>query len=150
MNRWQKWKRFLKLHLLRMFRSADGAHRIALGFALGVTIHFAPTFGFGPAIAVGISNVFRANPVAGFAGWLATSWAWPLLFLLNYYIGDWLLGTDFEPHAIVQEKAVELGASFFLGMVVNEIFAGTLSYLICYWLVCRHRETVIRWIRKYL
>ncbi|WP_319638081.1 DUF2062 domain-containing protein [Cytobacillus luteolus] len=151
------WKRKIKLMLLKLFRLRDNAHSVAIGFTVGLLLNFIPTFGIGPLASAALPKLFRGNSVAGLIGGILLVWAFPLLFYLNIVTGDILFPIKIEEIAIehgieeteeVIEAGITIGKAFIVGMIVNMLIAGLLSYITVYLIFKRSRRKVLLLIYK--
>lgn len=151
------WRRKIKLMLLKLFRLRDNAHSVAIGFTVGILLNFIPTFGIGPLASAALPKLFRGNSVAGLIGGVLLVWAFPLLFYLNIVTGDILFPIKIEEIAIehgieeteeVIEAGITIGKAFIVGMIVNMLIAGLLSYITVYFIFKRSRRKVLLLIYK--
>ncbi|MDQ0338211.1 uncharacterized protein (DUF2062 family) [Caldalkalibacillus uzonensis] len=138
-----------------MLRIKDKAHKIALGFTLGLLINFVPTFGFGPLVSVAFARLFRGNAVAGLLGGISLIWVFPLLMYFNFAVGHALLPIevdelveDIEGAGEALEAGVELGRAFFVGMLLNMLMTGIILYATLYVLLTRFRRAMLQHIRR--
>lgn len=152
------YRRRLKFYLLKLFRLHDSPKAVAGGIAWGAFVHFYPTFGFGPLIAVGMARLFGANMVAATVGWAVFMPLFPLFFYLNFLVGDMLTGVPTENiwYAIQGMSSLRLkdilllGKAFTLGFLVN----GLLEVILLWWggyvLFKRYRREALSLIRRVL
>lgn len=86
--------------LQKLFSLKDTPHAIAGGVAIGMFMGFTPLFGVKTLLAVGLSYLFRFNPIAAV---IAVSLhdvvtpLWPVMLRVEYDIGYWLLH---HPHVL--------------------------------------------------
>ena len=103
----------------------DTPGRVAGGFAIGVFVGVAPTFGVGLLLAGFLSALLRCNVAAAVVG--SATGAPPLIFLVwiaSAWIGAGIFGLDFAP-LYVQFKAGAVwhaGKDVFLAYLVGNIF----------------------------
>lgn len=151
----KKFERRFKFLLISLLRIHDKSHSIALGFCLGTLINFVPSFGFGPVISVAFARLFRGNSVAGFLGGVSLIWAFPILFYLNFIVGQALLPAELTE--IVEEikdtgDAIEaglhLGKAFFIGMVVNMVVAGVTIYFAILTVLTKYRKRLLKYVYR--
>ncbi len=151
------WKRKIKFMLLKLFRLRDNAHSVAIGFTVGLLLNFIPTFGVGPLASAALPKLFRGNSVAGLVGGILLIWAFPLLFYLNIVTGHILFPIEIEEIIIEQgieeteeviEVGITIGKAFIVGMIVNMLVAGLLSYITVYFIFKRSRRKVLLLIYK--
>lgn len=151
----KKLERRFKFLLISLFRIHDNFKSIALGFSLGSLINFVPSFGFGPVISVAFAKLFRGNAVAGFLGGVSLIWTFPILFYLNYIVGQALLPVelteiveDIEDAGNAIEAGLHLGKSFFVGMAVNMVVAGVVVYFVVLTVITRYRKRLLKYIYR--
>jgi uncharacterized protein (DUF2062 family) len=150
----KKLKRSFKFLLIKLLRIKDKAHSVAIGFTMGLLINFVPSFGFGPVISVAIARIARGNTVAGFLGGISLIWAFPFLFYLNVLVGNLILPFDVAEIVSVNEEnpAIEvglhLGKAFFIGMFINIIIFGIVSYFSMLFIVTKYRKRILSYIYR--
>jgi uncharacterized protein (DUF2062 family) len=92
------WKQIKDFFVHRVLRVDDTPHRIALGVAIGIFVTWTPTVGFQMALAVMLAWLLRANKLVGVPFvWISNPLTLAPIFLPNYYIGRWILGSDVPP-----------------------------------------------------
>lgn len=158
-----KQLRKLKYLFIRLWRLKDRTHYIALGFTIGLIINFMPTFGIGPFLSTVGAKLFKGNSVAGFIGGIAFIWAFPILFYLNIIVGEALLPIKIETKIdiIVDEievvfsepvevlvASLKIGKVFFIGMVVNMLLFGIVTYTLSYFIFKKYRIDTLKFIYK--
>ncbi|KAB7708600.1 DUF2062 domain-containing protein [Bacillus aerolatus] len=160
----KKWIRRLKYMLLKFFRIRGSAHSISIGFTLGASINFVPSFGIGLIISVAFAKLFRGNSIAAFIGGISLVWFFPFLFYLNMVTGEFIY-----PHDIgeVIENAVEdaavlndpvmtglsIGRTFLIGMIINMLLFIFSLYPAIYILFKRYQKRILhfiyeKWVKK--
>ncbi|WHY01127.1 DUF2062 domain-containing protein [Neobacillus sp. DY30] len=156
-----KITRRIKYNLVRLFRLKSSPHQVALGLTMGLIPSWIPTFGLGPVLSVGLAKLVRANTVSAIVGGIIGTPIWPLLFLLNYKVGSFILDrkTMFDKleeveyiNAIYHTFAgiVGLHSSGFLfvtGAVINILISSILIYLIVYFIFKKYRVKILNKIR---
>lgn len=89
----------------------DTPHRIALGVGIGLFITWLPVIGFQMLLIVAFSILLRANKVVGVPfAWItnpATLW----IYIPNYFLGCWLLGSSYEPGVLWEGLMCAFGPS---------------------------------------
>jgi hypothetical protein len=127
------WRRlFDRLVLLN-----DSPERVAGGFAIGVFIGVAPTFGLGLILAGFLSALFRCNVAAAIVG--SASGAPPMIFgiwILSAWIGALVFGLD--PAALyaqfragsVWHAGGEVFKAYLVGNVFVTVAATALGYVV--------------------
>ena len=146
-------RRGTKSMVLRVFRVKDASERVARGFALGMVINFIPSFGFGVLISGFVARLFGGNVIAGLAGGASLTFFWPFLFYLNLRMGSLFARPDVEVQDVVEinEKSMDAlmwGKSFIVGMSVNIVLAGLLTYIAVFFLHARLRPAALAWFRR--
>ena len=115
------WKRFYgQLVLLN-----DTPERIAGGFAIGVFIGVAPTFGLGLLLSAGLARLFKCNMAAGVVGSMAGAPpVIPLIWLASAWVGAHVLGLDWQVlYSHIQGKNLLVaGREIFVAYLVGNIF----------------------------
>lgn len=139
--------RTLFLFLIRKDRSA---HRIALGFAIGLFSAISPFLGLHTAMVLVFAFLFRANKVVAFAvGWFNNPVTMIPIYLPCYALGVWMLPKYQADWAHVRgflhhanwDSLLVLGKSilipFFIGSMTVALVSGVASYFIVRFLVER-------------
>jgi uncharacterized protein (DUF2062 family) len=92
------WKRLKDSFVHRVLHVDDTPHRIALGVAIGIFVTWTPTVGLQMVLAVMLAWLCRANKLVGVPFvWISNPLTLAPIFLPNYYIGRWILGSDVPP-----------------------------------------------------
>jgi len=135
-------KKITNFIVAKLFKINDSAQKIALGVGLGVFSGLIP--GTGPAAALFLAFVFRANRAAALLGSILTNtWLSLVTFILAVKLGSVVLGRHWQE---VYQKAQGLirnfhWGSFFklsfldvalpliMGYLIIGIFLGLISYL---------------------
>ncbi|MEL3959988.1 DUF2062 domain-containing protein [Lysinibacillus endophyticus] len=153
--------RRIKYYLIRLFRLRSSPHQIALGLSMGFIPNWIPTFGLGPVLSIGLAKLVRANPVSAFVGGVIGTPLWPILFVLNYMVGGFLL--DREPKIDTLEeveygtaidhtlsgffKSHSSGLLFLTGAIVNILISSILIYFMTFFLFKKYRVTILNKLR---
>ena len=89
-------KRPARYLYLKLVRTDDTPHSIALGMALGIFIAVFPTFGLGLILAVIFAQLIRANKAAALLGTAAfgAGFLSPFYWGASIYIGNLMLRMD--------------------------------------------------------
>ena len=154
-------KRKIKYYLLRLFRLNASPHQIAAGFTMGFIPNWFPTFGLGPALSVGLAKLVRVNIFSAIVGAVLGTPLWPLLFLLNYKMGSFILNRnthideiedieyiDALEHIPDSVNSIYSNSYIFLtGAVINIFISSILIYLIIYFLFKEYRVRILCKIR---
>jgi uncharacterized protein (DUF2062 family) len=148
--------RRFKFLLIKLFRLKDNAHKISLGFTVGFLINFIPSFGVGPLISAAGAKLFKGNPLAGFIGGVSLIWLFPFMFYLNVIVGNTLFpygifpsAAGMVPHGVPLGSSLHVGAAFLLGMLVNILFFGMVSYFLIFSIVQKYRSNCLTAIKKW-
>lgn len=136
-------KKIINYIFKKLFKINDSAQKIALGVAIGVFAGLIP--GTGPAAAVFMALIFKANRAAALLGSLLTNtWLSVITFVLAIKIGSVILKLNWQQ---VQQKTQVLRSDFswakffklsFLdvllpvvtGYIIIGLILGALSYLV--------------------
>jgi uncharacterized protein (DUF2062 family) len=95
-NRYIRTTRDFLVH--RVLHADDTPHRIALGMAIGVFIAWTPTVGFQMALVVALAWLLDANRVVGIpVVWVSNPVTFAPIYLPNYYVGRWIVGSRVPP-----------------------------------------------------
>ncbi len=148
------WRRRLRYYLLRFLRLKDMPGKAALGFAVGACVNLYPAFGISVGVAVFLAGLVRANLVAGLLGNLTVKPLWPVMFYLNLWVGNKLVGhgeanlTQTLGGLLKMEWQAYMlvGKAFFLGAAVNSLVLGTILFLVVYRIFCCYRRQMIRFV----
>ncbi|MGM7636502.1 DUF2062 domain-containing protein [Bacillus sp. Hm123] len=152
-------QRRLKYLLLKFFRLKGSAHSISIGFTLGASINFIPSFGIGVLISVAIAKLCRGNPIAGFLGGISLMWVFPVLFYLNVLTGRFIfpnnLGEAINKAVLDQSilTSLSLGRTFIIGMLINIILFICLLYPPIYLICKRYQKRIrqyiyVKWVKR--
>ncbi|MDD5116042.1 MAG: DUF2062 domain-containing protein [Candidatus Omnitrophica bacterium] len=127
----------------KLFKINDSPRKIALGVGLGVFSGFFPATG--PAAALFLAFVFRANRAAALLGSIITnSWLSIVTFVFAVKVGSMLMGRpwqevhrqarelihNFQWNNFMKISFLELILPVVAGYLVIALFLGLLSYLV--------------------
>ncbi|MDD5725362.1 MAG: DUF2062 domain-containing protein [Candidatus Omnitrophica bacterium] len=127
----------------KLIKINDTPQKISLGVALGVFAGFLP--GTGPAAALFLAFIFKANRAAAFLGGLLTNtWLSIITFVLAIKVGSVILNTDwrnvqYQVRSLFHDftwanlfklSVIEVILPVALGYLIIGIFLGTVSYFI--------------------
>lgn len=151
---WWKLERGLLYQAIRLTRLRGASERVARGFAVGLVVHFFPTFGFGVLISGSLARLAGGNFVAGLVAGAILGFAWPLLFLLNLWTGSFFFQPPVQVTELEQvtEKTMRLllwGQTFTAGAVVNSLVVGGMVYLLLRLLYEETRPAALRYFRRH-
>lgn len=140
-----KYRRWLRLKMLKLMRLREDPKVIARGIALGVGVDFLPTFGFGVVFAYLFATIGRANRVAAVVTSLALKCFIVPFYLANIIVGRFFLGQPVE-NAMVTTKISfsfqgikSISGAFFLGSIINTLVASVVIYFVSHTLIVKHR-----------
>lgn len=97
-NIFRRCWQFLASLVRRLLDLKDKPHAIAGGVAIGMFIGFTPLFGIKTLLCLGLALALRCNPIAAVVAVSlhdVVTPIWPVLLLLEYQIGFWVLSS---PH----------------------------------------------------
>jgi uncharacterized protein (DUF2062 family) len=151
---WHRCKRCALYNVVRLFRIRSATEKVARGFAVGLMVNFAPTFGFGVVISGFLARFVGGSAVAGFIGGAMLAFAWPLLFLLNVKMGAHFIQPSMAVNELedVTEKTVNAlvwGQTFMVGAILNSILVGGTAYLLIRWFYSRIRPRALEYFRRH-
>lgn len=148
---WRKWQRKIKCNLILFLRLKGNNHKIALGYALGASVNFYPTFGFGVPAAGAIAAIFRANVAAGLLGDLTFKLLWPGFFILNMKVGRLILGSwrtrhvpNLNIHHLTPKYFLVIGKVFMTGALFNTLILSVILYFTVYIIFKKYRLSLLR------
>jgi len=142
-NSENRFKRFLKLLYLKLFRIHDSPQKIALGFGVGVASGILP--GTGPIVSLFLAFIFRINRAAALIGCLTTNtWLSFSTFILAIRLGSGILGIDGQQlkqewEALLEEfrwlnlfelSVLKIALPVFIGYLFIAVLLGLLAYII--------------------
>jgi hypothetical protein len=151
---WLRFERGVLFNAIRFTRIRGASEKVARGFAVGLMVNFFPTFGLGVLISGFCARLLGGNLVAGMVGGALLGFSWPLLFLLNIWVG----GLFYRPPVILDEladvtektmSALVWGRTFTVGAVLNSLVVGALAYLVLRLLYEKTRPAALAWFRRH-
>lgn len=170
--------RKLKYAIIRLLRLKNAARQIALGLVLGFFPCWFPTFGLGAFLSVMLAKLVRGNILAALLSAAVGSILWPLLFYLNYAVGEKLMrrfDETIEPSPVsfespsdffdldFAEEMVEIdyvepieqinswsdiGIQFAVGAAANSILFSFAGYFIFRFSLNRFRKPLLSLMRR--
>lgn len=135
-----------------MLRQKSGSHSIALGFSLGFIPNLFPTFGLGPFISVAIARIVRVNTISALLGGTIGTWLWPVLFYVNYLVGEAIVNPDVQLDKMddsiqhIAEGMEGIGVAFLIGAGINSAVISVVLYFIAFSLMSRYRYRILQWV----
>lgn len=159
--------RRLKYYCLRMIRTNNGNHSVAIGLTLGFFPCWFPTFGIGMVASVALSRVFKGSIPAAVLSAILGSFTWPVLFFLNYKVGSVIRSLFYSGHVEFEEVILSpppvsnyeetfeglqrlgnIGTDFLVGSVTNSILFSLLGYGAVLLLLHRYRHFLLSKLRS--
>jgi uncharacterized protein len=139
----------LRRHLKQVLHLEESPHRIALSFAIGVFIAFAPHYLFHTASVILVAWAFRLNYLAMLVGSLINN-PWTLIPILaaSLYTGLIILGESLQVsldwNALTPTDLFEMIGPYLLPFIVGAstlaILGGLAAYPIMRWTVTKYRK----------
>lgn len=130
----------------RIVRMNGSPGQVAGGFAIGVFLGIAPSFGFGAVLAAALSSLFRANMMAALLGSVTgIPFVAPFIWLASSWLGGLILGVDWQAlyekvrTAGVLKAGPEALYAFALGNLILTVVGTALSYFVVRRLVVSYR-----------
>ena len=145
------FKKIVNFIFAKFFRINDSPEKIALGVGLGVFSGLLP--GTGPAAALFLAFVFRANRAAALLGSILTNtWLSLVTFILAIKLGSVILKSDWQEvyqhaqgliHNFAWAKFFKLSfvkvfLPVIIGYIIMGLFLGMVSYLIALIIIRRN------------
>lgn len=96
---WPKmgWERLVSYYRHRVGRLQGTPYMIAAGFASGAAVSFTPLMGFHFILAILLAFIIRGSLLAAMFGTaLGNPWTFPLIWLLIYKLGHFIIGENPE------------------------------------------------------
>jgi uncharacterized protein (DUF2062 family) len=143
--------------IYRVLHIDDTPHRIALGVAIGMFVTWTPTVGFQMLLVLALSWLLGANKLVGVPFvWISNPATFVPIFLPNYYLGRWVLGSNTEAPDFV--KAMTISRSWletvqnwwaatwqvfwplWVGSIIIGLVLGIVSYGLIYYAVVEYRK----------
>lgn len=156
----KKLTRRCKYMLLKFFRIRSSAHSISIGFALGASINFVPSFGMGLLMSIAFARIFKGNTVAAFLGGVSLVGVFPFLFYLNLKTGQFIyppeIGEAIKDAASWHETVTagfSVGRTFTIGMLINMVLFIFSLYPAIYLLFKHYQKQMLRllyvkWVKR--
>jgi uncharacterized protein (DUF2062 family) len=144
------FKKIISFLFVKLFKINDSAQKIALGVGLGVFSGLIP--GSGPAAALFLAFVFRANRAAALLGSILTNtWLSVVTFILAIRIGSILLNRhgqevyqkaqglihDFHWVSFFKLSFLDVALPVIIGYFILGLFLGLISYLVVFLIIRR-------------
>ncbi len=149
--------RWVRYHYLRLVRLNDSPEKVALGFAIGVTVGIFPTFGLGIVIVIFLAWLTKINKASAIIGTLLMNpWTSPFFWALSFFTGSLMLGNSIKDTAFLFKSLkthtdlweAVLGKRLILPYIIGNItvtaVSATASYLLVYYLVKAYKNAKIK------
>ncbi|MEB3281149.1 MAG: DUF2062 domain-containing protein [Lyngbya sp.] len=130
-----RWLRRLYRRVMAMKGTPE---YLARGLAVGVFAGCFPFFGFQILIAISLAVLFRGHKLLAVAGtWVSNPLTYVPIFLFNYKIGRWLLGSQeplFEDWGSLHsmDDILSVGAEFAVSLLFGCFVIGIISAVFTY------------------
>jgi len=134
--------RLVKIQGKRLLTLRGDRRVIARGIAVGLAMNFIPTIGLGMPVVYWVARIVRGHRVAAIVSTMSIKAIFPLLYILNYIVGEILL----EGHLVYTldwHIAIKAGASCFLGSAINFVVVYILSYYYFLWLLRKQQAKAL-------
>jgi len=144
------FKKIIDFVFAKFFRINDSAEKIALGVGLGVFSGLIP--GTGPAAAIFLAFIFRANRAAALLSSILTNtWLSLVTFILAIKLGSVILRADWQEvyqnaHGLIHNfgwvkffklSFVKVLMPVIIGYAVIGLFLGIIGYLVTFLIIRR-------------
>ena len=144
------FKKIINFLFAKLFKINDSAQKIALGVGLGVFAGLMP--GTGPAAALFLAFVFRANRAAALLGGILTNtWLSVVTFILAIKIGSIVLSRhwqevyqktqnlfrDFRWDSFIKFSFLDVALPVIIGYLIIGLLLGLVSYLAVFLIIRR-------------
>lgn len=147
-------KRKIKYYIIRLLRLKTDAKDIAFGLTLGFFPNWFPTFGTGPIISVALAKLFKTNILSALIGGISGALLWPILFVINYKTGNYILDfsssitdineAEIEAVSLFYYKTKEIGFVFLSGAIINSIIFSFIIYFTSYVVFKKYRYLTLK------
>jgi hypothetical protein len=135
------WNRKLRLLSLRLLRLRAQPDEVAGGMSIGVFIGFTPTVPLHTVLAVAVALLLRKSKLAAALGcWIANPFVLPLIYVLDYRLGQVILGVErpfLEFPELSGSNLLDLGWEIGLPLFTGGMVLGLLSIPPSYFLTKR-------------
>ena len=142
------WKRKLRYLYLRIIRLRSTTPAIARGLAMGVFAGLFPFFGAQTLLGVLLAILVRGNKITAAVGtWISNPLTYIPIYLFNFKVGQFLLGThylstdiDWTSSTEILEAGKTFIATVLLGCTVVGAIVAINAYFIGLWLIPKLRN----------
>ncbi len=130
--------RSLRYLYLRFVRFRREPAELARGMAIGVFIGFTPTLGFHMVLAVAFSMILQGNKIMAALGtWVGNFVTLPVIFPVEYLIGQWLLGgshPNLRELSMTPFEILHASWNILLPLSIGSLVLGSVASLVAYFL----------------
>lgn len=131
------WLRVLRYYGLRLYRLDDTPYSVAAGFASGVALSFTPFMGLHFLLSIGLARILNGSILAAMIGTIAGNpWTFPVIWLLTYKIGMYVLGVagaENLPQGFDFAEIFEHPGQWFVPMLIGAIPCAALVWAIVFY-----------------
>lgn len=133
-----KYFQKLKSLIISFTKKGMTPHEISIGFAIGILVAFVPVFGTHTILAIGLSAIFRLNPIIVLlATQISNPITYPLQLFLCAEVGNLILKGYFLE--IKFTKDINLLSHYLLPIIVGSAIVGipisSFSYFLLKWIL---------------
>ena len=131
-------RKTLRYFYYRSVRLHGKPHEVAMGMAIGLAVGMTPTMGIQMPIAVGIAALMGHSKIAAGVGvWITNPVTAPVIYLITYLLGAFVLGYPLKPpdgfvHSITHLNT--LTWQIFLPLSVGGLVSAVPTAVTGYWL----------------
>lgn len=144
------WKRKLRYFYLRMIRLRSTTPAIARGLAMGVFAGLFPFFGLQTILGIFLAILVRGNKITAAVGtWISNPLTYIPIYLFNFEVGQFLLGThylstdiDWTSKTEILEAGKTFIATLLVGCTVVGAIVATVAYFVGLWLIPQLRNRI--------
>lgn len=153
--------RWVRYHYLRLVRLNDSPEKVALGFAIGVTVGVFPTFGLGIVIVIFLAWLININKASAIIGTLLMNpWTSPFFWAISFFTGSLMLGNNINETALLIKSLRTQGdlweaivgkrliLPFIIGNITVTAVSAATSYFAVYYLVKAYKNAKIKKAHK--
>ncbi|MGD8189754.1 DUF2062 domain-containing protein [Brevibacillus ginsengisoli] len=143
---WRAIYRRLKYEYLKLIRLKGDPSIIARGFSVGIFVEFItlPTFGLAFILLYPMNLLFRSSVSASLIGFVIGKITLPLFMLLNFNIGNLLIGQPLQDHieksrgfiTMIKENLL----AYLTGSAIMGVFVSIGSYFLIYAILFLYRK----------
>lgn len=132
---WRYWR----IEVKRLMRLRGNPATIARGIAVGLSLNFIPTIGLGLPVVYYAARLIRGHKLAAMISTMSIKFIFPLLYILNYIMGELLLDGQLC-WTWDWQVAVQAGQGFLVGSFVNFVLSFVFAYYFSLWSIEWYRQ----------